>query len=287
MTFKPKYVTCSLYFAIASTLALLLSACGGGGGFPPTITGVKPQSLMFGKTATIYLGGKDLRSSLVVESNGACINPSFASNSTTDTLVLNCLVKQAGDFVLTVKSDTGAVVYTGTLTVPNPQVVLVVAEGQVNLGNIVVELDPVAAPITVNNFLNYANNGFYRSTLFHRVISGFMIQGGGFTTGMVKKTGQGAPIVSESKNGLSNVRGSIAMARLDDKDSATSEFYINHVDNLYLDYSAASAGYTVFGKVVQGMEVVDTIAGKATGFFNGYANVPLADVTITGALQVK
>lgn len=287
MTFKPKYVTFCLYFAIASTLALLLSACGGGTGFPPTITGVKPQSLMYGKTATIYLGGKDLRSSLVVESNGACINPSFASNSTTDTLVLNCLVKQAGDFVLSVKSDTGAVVYTGTLTVPNPQVVLVVAEGDVNLGNIVVELDPVAAPITVKNFLNYANSGFYRNTLFHRVISGFMIQGGGFTTGMAKKTGQGAPIVSESKNGLSNVRGSIAMARMDDKDSATSEFYINHVDNLYLDYSATSAGYTVFGKVVQGMDVVDTIAGKATGFFNGYANVPLAEITISGALQVK
>lgn len=279
---------------LSAVLALLLSACGGSTGFPPTITGVKPQTLMYGKTATIYLGGKDLRSSLVVETNGACINPSFASNSTTDTLVLNCLVKQAGDFVLTVKSDTGAVIYTGTLNVPNPQVVLVVAEGganlaegSVNLGNIVVELDPVAAPITVNNFLNYANSGFYRSTLFHRVISGFMIQGGGFTTGMVKKAGQGAPIVSESKNGLSNVRGSIAMARLDDKDSATSEFYINHVDNLYLDYSATSAGYTVFGKVVQGMDVVDTIAGKATGFFNGYANVPLTDVTISGALQVK
>ena len=109
-----------LKLLLSTVLALLLSACGGSTGFPPTITGVKPLSLMYGKTATIHLGGKDLRSSLVVESNGACINPSFASNSTTDTLVLNCLVKQAGDFVLTVKSDTGAVVYTGTLTVPAP-----------------------------------------------------------------------------------------------------------------------------------------------------------------------
>ena len=271
----------------SAVLALLLSACGGSTGFPPTITGVKPQSLMYGKTATIYLGGKDLRSSLVVETNGACTNPSFASNSTTDTLVLNCTVKQVGDFVLTVKSDTGNLVYSGTLTVPKPQVVMVVSEAGTNLGNIVVELDPVAAPVTVNNFLNYANTAYYQSTLFHRVISGFMIQGGGFTKGMVKKAGQGAPIVSESKNGLSNVRGSIAMARLDDPDSATSEFFINHVDNLFLDYSPTTAGYTVFGKVVQGMDVVDTIAGKATGFFNGYANVPLADITITGALQIK
>ena len=282
MTFKPKYVTFSLYFAIASTLALLLSACGGGTGFPPTITGVKPQSLMYGKTATIYLGGKDLRSSLVVDTQGGCINTSFASNSTTDTLVLNCTVKVAGDMPLIVKTDTGTVVYNGTLTVPKPQVGIVTS-----MGNIVVELDPTAAPITVNNFLSYANSGYYRNTLFHRVMSEFMIQGGGFTTGMVKKDGQGAPIVSESKNGLSNVRGSIAMARLDDKDSATSEFYINHVDNLFLDYSAASAGYTVFGKVVQGMEVVDAIADKATGNFNGYANVPLEDITITAALQLK
>ena len=272
---------------LSTVLALLLSACGGSTGFPPTITGVKPQSLMYGKTATIYLGGKDLRSSLVVETNGACVNPIFASNSTTDTLVLNCLVKHAGDFVLSIKSDTGAVVYSGTLTVLKPQVALVASAGDVSLGSILVELDPVAAPITVNNFLSYVSSGYYRNTLFHRVMSGFVIQGGGYTTGMVKKNGQGAPIVSESKNGLSNVRGSIAMARMDNPDSATSEFYINHADNLFLDYSATSAGYTVFGKVVQGLDVVDAIAGKATGNFNGYANVPLEDITITSALQIK
>lgn len=271
-----------LKLLLSTVLALLLSACGGGTGFPPTITGVKPQSLMYGKTATIYLGGKDLRSSLVVDTQGGCINTSFASNSTTDTLVLNCTVKVAGDMPLIVKTDTGTVVYNGTLTIPKPQVGIVTS-----MGNIVVELDPTAAPITVNNFLSYANSGYYRNTLFHRVMSEFVIQGGGFTTGMVKKDGQGAPIVSESKNGLSNVRGSIAMARMDDKDSATSEFFINHVDNLFLDYSATSAGYTVFGKVVQGMDVVDTIAGKATGNFNGYANVPLEDITITAALQLK
>ena len=269
-------------FLLSIFFALLLSACGGSTGFPPTITGVKPQSLMYGKSATIYLGGKDLRTSLVVDTNGACTNPSFASNSTTDTLVLNCTVQVAGDFVLNVKSDTGEVVYSGTLTVPKPQVGLVTA-----LGNIIVELDPAAAPITVKNFLSYANSGYYRSTLFHRVISGFMIQGGGYTTGLVKKAGQLAPIVLESKNGLSNLRGTIAMARTNDPNSATSEFFINHVDNLFLDYSATSPGYAVFGKVVQGMDVVDAIAAKATGVFNGYADVPLEDITITAALQIK
>ena len=105
---------------------------------------------------------------------------------------------------------------------PNPQVGIVTS-----LGSIVLELDPVAAPITVNIFLNYANSGFYRNTLFHRVITGFMIQGGGYTTGLVKKDGLKDPIVLESNNGLTNLRGTVAMARTNDPNSATSEFFIN------------------------------------------------------------
>ena len=114
---------------LSTTLALLLSACGGSTGFPPTITGVKPQTLMYGKSATIYLGGKDLRSSLVVDTNGACTNPSFASNSTTDTLVLNCAIKAVGDIPLTIKAENGTVLYTTTLTVPKPQVTLFTTKG--------------------------------------------------------------------------------------------------------------------------------------------------------------
>ena len=106
-------------------------------------------------------------------------------------------------------------------------------------------------------------------------------------TGMVKKNGQNAPIVLESNNGLSNLRGTVAMARTNELNSATSEFFINHVDNLFLDYSASSAGYAVFGKVVQGMAVVDAIAAKTTGKFNGSPDVPLEDITITSILQIK
>ena len=263
-------------------LALLIAGCGGGTGFQPTITGVKPETLQYGRTATIYLGGKDLRSNMVVDTNGACINPSFASNSTTDTLVLNCLVKLAGNFTLTVKTEAGVVVNTTSLTVPKPQVGILTS-----LGSIVMELDPAAAPITVNNFLSYANSGFYSNTLFHRVMSGFVIQAGGYTTGMVKKEGQKDPIVLESNNGLSNLRGTVAMARTNVPDSATSEFFINHVDNLFLNYSTTSAGYAVFGKVVQGMDVVDAIAAKATGMLNGEKSLPLEEITITGAFQIK
>ena len=263
------------------SLAVLLSSCGGGSDFLPTITGVKPQTLQYGKLATIYLGGKDLRSNLVVETNGACTNPSFAANSTTEVLILNCNLKVTGDLTLIVKTDAGVVINTTTLTVPLPQVSIVTSAG-----SIVLELDPIAAPITVNNFLNYANSGFYRNTLFHRVISGFMIQGGGYTTGMVKKEGLKEPIVLESNNGLTNIRGTVAMARTSAPNSAASEFFINHVDNLFLNYNSTNPGYAVFGKVIQGMDVVDAIASKPTTASNGFSDVPLEDITMTSALQI-
>ena len=233
--------------------------------------------------ATIYLGGKDLRSSLVVESNGACTNPSFAASSTTDLLVLNCGVKVVGDIPLTIKTTAGEVLYTTTITVPKPQVTLVTSKGTMTL-----ELDPTKAPICTNNFLSYVASGFYKDTLFHRVISGFVVQGGGYTTGMVKRIATAGPIDLESNKGLSNLRGTLAMARTNVPNSATSEFFVNLVDNLALDYkNAANPGYAVFGTVVQGMEVVDAIAAQATGVRFGFADVPLEDITITLAVQSR
>lgn len=268
---------------VGIALLALLSACGGSTGFPPVITGVKVQSLKYGNTATIYLGGKDLRASVKVESNGACINPSFASNSTTDTLVLNCVVKVVGDLPLTIKAEDGSVIYSTTLTVPKPQVTLFTTKGTV-----VLELDPTTAPISSNNYLSYVSKGFYTSTLFHRVISGFMIQGGGYTKGLVKKTPLFAAIELESNKGLSNLRGTLAMARTNEFNSATSEFFINVVDNGFLDYkNSGNPGYAVFGKVVQGMDVVDAIVAEPTGVLNGFADVPLTDVVISLALQTQ
>jgi cyclophilin family peptidyl-prolyl cis-trans isomerase len=273
----------TLVIVTIAFVAIFISACGGSTGFQPVITAVKAQSVSYGRTATIYLGGNDLRSSLVVETNGGCINPSFAADSTTDLLVLNCVVKAVGDLPLTVKTDTGLVVYSSTISIPNPQVTLFTTKGPITL-----ELDPAKAPISTNNFLAYVGSGFYKDTLFHRVISGFVVQGGGFTTGLIKRTASAAPIDLETNKGLSNLRGTLAMARTNVPNSATSEFYINLVDNLSLDYkNAANPGYAVFGKVVQGMEVVDAIATEPTGVFKGYADVPLADISITMALQSK
>ena len=224
-----------------------------------------------------------MRSSITVESNGKCTNPSFSSGSTTETLVLNCGITVVGDLPLTIKSEDGTVIYTTTLSVPKPQVTLFTTKGVV-----VLELDPVTAPISSNNYLSYVSKGFYSSTLFHRVIPGFMIQGGGYTTGMVKKAGQLAPIELESNKGLSNARGTLAMARTSVFNSATSEFFINVVDNTFLDYkNAANPGYAVFGKVVQGMDVVDAIIMEPTAVKNGFADVPVSDVVISLALQTQ
>ena len=262
---------------------LVISGCGGSSGFPPVITGVKAQSLMFGRTATIYLGGKDLRSNLIVDAGTACTNPSFATNSSTDLLVLNCLVKSVGEFTLTVKTETGELIFSGSLNVPKPEVAILT-----NKGTISVELDPVLAPVSAANFLSYVGSGFYSGTLFHRVIAGFVIQAGGYTSGMLKKPGQLSPIILESKNGLSNKRGTLAMARTNFFNSATSEFYINLANNTALDYvNAGSPGYAVFGTVTQGLDVVDTIAAEPTGILNGFSDVPRNEITINLVLQSK
>jgi cyclophilin family peptidyl-prolyl cis-trans isomerase len=136
-----------------------------------------------------------------------------------------------------------------------------------NQGNIVVALDAAKAPKSVANFLSYAKEGFYNGTIFHRVIPGFMIQGGGFTANFTQKPTQ-MPIPNEANNGLSNTRGTIAMARTSNPNSATSQFFINVADNPFLDYSgpgAQNAGYAVFGHVTSGMDVVDKIVKMPTG----------------------
>lgn len=151
---------------------------------------------------------------------------------------------------------------------------------ETSLGTIEAELNSAKAPLSVKNFLDYVNSGFYNGTIFHRVISNFMIQGGGFLPKMVKKETK-APIKIESKNGLSNEIGTLAMARTNDPNSATSQFFINVVDNSRLDYQGpASPGYTVFGKVTKGMSVVNQIKSVKTITSGMHQNVPFEDVVI-------
>jgi len=158
---------------------------------------------------------------------------------------------------------------------------------ETTMGNIVIELDEKAAPVTVKNFLTYVEEGFYNGTIFHRVIPNFMIQGGGFTPDMAQKKTH-PPIINEASSGLKNNRGTIAMARTNNPDSATSQFFINHKDNPNLNYvDASSPGYAVFGKVVEGMEVVDKIALVKTTQKGPHADVPVEPVVIKSAKVVS
>jgi cyclophilin family peptidyl-prolyl cis-trans isomerase len=153
---------------------------------------------------------------------------------------------------------------------------------QTTLGDMTIELDAAAAPVTVKNFLEYVNDGYYDGTIFHRVIKGFMVQGGGMTKDMQSKA-TNETIVNEASNGLKNKRGTLAMARTSDPDSASSQFFINHADNDFLDFRGPSPdkiGYAVFGKVTAGMDVVDKIAAVKTGRKGHYDDVPATPVEI-------
>lgn len=158
---------------------------------------------------------------------------------------------------------------------------------ETNIGEIVIELDEEKAPVTVENFLGYVNDDFYDGLIFHRVISNFMIQGGGFDVNMRQKRTK-APIKNEAANGLKNLKGTIAMARTNDPHSATSQFFINHKDNDFLNYvKGGNPGYTVFGKVVEGMDTVDKIASVKTTTKNGMGDVPVEPVIIKTAVVIK
>ena len=158
-----------------------------------------------------------------------------------------------------------------------------------NHGIITIELNAEKAPNTVKNFLDYVNDGFYNGTIFHRVIDGFMVQGGGFEPGMKQKAVKAA-IQNEAANGLKNDNYTVAMARTGDPHSATAQFFINVKDNNFLNYTASNPqgfGYCVFGKVVEGMDVVDKMRKVKTGNRSGFQDVPMEDVVITKAEVVK
>ena len=164
-----------------------------------------------------------------------------------------------------------------------------VVEFETNQGNFKIELFPEKAPKTVTNFLYYVNNGFYKETIFHRVISNFMIQGGGFTREMSEKATQ-PPIINESNNGLLNSVGTLAMARTNDPNSATAQFFVNLIDNNFLNYTgpeANSIGYCVFGKVTEGMNVVRKIGQLPTGNSKGFSDVPIRPVIIINAKHIN
>ena len=166
-------------------------------------------------------------------------------------------------------------------TAADPQVII-----RTNHGDITLRLFRDKAPLTVENFLGYVDSGFYEGTIFHRVIPNFMIQGGGFTRDMIEKPTRD-PVKNEAKNRLHNERGTVAMARTNDPDSASSQFFINVRTNLRLDWTPGRDGYTVFGEVVDGMYVVDSIAIEPTQTLGPHGDVPVNPVIITEVVRVE
>ena len=153
------------------------------------------------------------------------------------------------------------------------------------LGEIIIQLNTEKAPVSSANFLTYVNEGFYNGTIFHRIIPGFMAQGGGFDTSFNQKAVH-ASIKNEANNGMANSRGTIAMARTNDPNSATAQFFINYKDNSFLNHTSPTAsgwGYAVFGEVIEGMDVVDAMAKQATGNRGGHQDVPKTDIVIEKA----
>ncbi len=153
-------------------------------------------------------------------------------------------------------------------------------------GGFTIELFPKEAPVTVENFLQYVDDGFFDGTIFHRIVPGFVIQGGGLTADFGNKKTR-APIGNEAKNGLKNTRGSLSMARTSDINSATSQFFVNLKDNAFLDHGPRDYGYAVFGRVTEGLEVIDKIAAVTTGRRKGYTDAPLEDVVIVSARRLE
>ncbi len=242
-------------------------------------------TLAYGRTATFTLTGSNLSPSNLSVAIANCTGLALAAGGSATARTVTCKPSATGALTVQARSLAGSVLLSAGFTVPEPQVTVATSQGTV-----VLELNPAKAPVTVNNFLAYVNDGFYSSTLFHRVISGFMIQGGGFTSGLAARTPTYPAIVLESTNanGLSNLRGTVAMARTNVANSATSQFFINHVDNLFLNYSGSlSPGYAVFGRVVSGMDVVDRITTLPTRTVGAFENVPQTDVTILSAQQTR
>ncbi len=275
----------SVFVLIGS--AILLSACGGGSDSSTpaqnkiSITEVSSDQLVYRKTSVITVKGQNLNLGFNLSHQG-CLKITELSGSTATQKAFSCKIIGAGSVPVVITDGNANSLYSSTVTIPlaaQPRVTM-----GTSLGNIVFELNPAKAPITVDNFLNYVESGFYVNKIFHRVINDFMVQGGGFTSDLVQATTQ-APIKLEVGNGLSNIRGSIAMARTNVADSATSQFFINVVDNLTLDTS--SGGYAVFGKVITGLDVVDKMKIVPTTQRMGMQDVPVTNIFINTMVQTQ
>ena len=282
--------TSFLNAATVLSFSALLQACGGGGTATPastaaTVTGLSQDRLSYGRLSTFTATGTNLSTGVTFSATG-CDGLAMVAGGSATQQVFTCTPNKA----LSVRvgaTASGSEFYNATQAVPKPRVTLTTS-----MGVAVVELEPAVVATTVDNFLAYVKSGFYNGTIFHRVIKDFMNQGGGFTAvaggTLTPQANVRAPIVLETNKGLNNVKYSIAMARTSASDSATAQFFVNAVNNSFLDYaSAASPGYAVFGNIVSGQTVIDAMNAVATRTVGGFADVPATDIVLQKAEQTQ
>ena len=284
--------------ACAAGLSALLAACGGGGGGATenrvasvnTVTADTPPS--YDNLATFSVSGANLDLGVTASATG-CIGPAVLAGGTATAMKVTCTPSRDGEITVSLNTTTGTLLKSTAFNVPKPQVRMTTSAG-----NLLIELEPAKAPITVKNFLAYVQDGFYVNTVFHRIISTFMAQGGGFSfgTSYTAKAATRPAIVLErtTATGLSNTAKTIAMARTNAPDSATSQFFINLVDNAFLNAqgSADGNGYAVFGTVVSTTDVnsdATLTALKAVQVVSNGSEVslPLSPPVITAVVRVR
>jgi peptidyl-prolyl cis-trans isomerase A (cyclophilin A) len=265
-----------------SLCTLVLAGCGGSSAPDLAVSDIAVNQLKYGQLSQFTLTGNFSDNEINVSTKNCKGLALVAGGTTTKSVTCTIGAVGTGAVSLEAKLADGTVLKSVSFDVPNPQVSM-----QTSLGAVVLELNPTAAPLSTDNFLQYVNSKFYDNTLIHRVVTTgiFVAQGGWLTPTPAVQPGQKAAIALEVNKGLSNLKGTIAMARSADLNSATSQYFFNLADNVALDTS--NGGYAVFGKVVSGAEVLDAIASVKTTTAFGLADFPASNVVVLSATQTK
>lgn len=287
-SFSPGRFRCAV---LVLGLAGFLAGCGGGGDDgEPTVTTLSASGIAYSRTMTVTVNGAGLTDpglQMTVE-GASCVDVARSGAATDFQVQFTCTVTGVGEISPRIRMADGRELARLKTSVPLPQVSFGVRQGT-RTSTLLLEIDPASAPLTAANFMRYVNTGFYRDTLFHRIVAGKLVQGGGYLTGPALKQPTFAAIPLETRTTPKNLRGTIAMARATAPDSAQSQFYFNVVDNPDFDrVDDAQPGYAVFGRVVTGLDVLDELGRTETSFFSpALPSLPVEEVVLTSALQVR
>lgn len=298
LTPRPQASRIRLGLALLPALALL-SACGGGGDFDNGgifVNSMNATTVSYGRSMSVAVVGTGLDKGVRVTVDAGCGEVTEAAGGDAFTRRFTCRVNALGPLTIRAYNTGSLELARLQVNVPEPEVTMILQGLDATPSTFSVKLDPVQAPVTVNNFLDYVNAGFYRQTIFHRVVKDFVVQGGGYTPGAtataspVIKAATSPAIRLESRTALRNVKGTIAMARTNDPNSATSQFYVNTVDNPSLDFkSEADPGYAVFGTVISGLDVIERMNAVPVRIdvATGLTHLPRTNIVVLSAVQTK